>query len=221
MNQTPPSVWLAGASGLIGHSLLQILDQQSVQVHALVRRTLDLPAGPRLHQHLVDFGRSDLGAELPAPQAVYIALGTTIAQAGSQQAFRAVDLDAVLNVASCAKARGAMSCAVVSALGADAGSKVFYNRVKGEMEEALKGLNFARLVIVRPSLLVGDRAALGQRERPGERWGLRLTRPVLGLIPRRWRPVAAQQVAKAMVIALAQDGPALHVLESEELQDRR
>ena len=221
MNESPPSVWIAGASGLVGHSLVQMLSQQLVQVHALVRRRQDLPPGQQLHQHLVDFGRADLGADLPAPQAVYIALGTTIAQAGSQQAFRAVDLDAVVHVARAAKLHGARSCAVVSALGADAGSRVFYNRVKGEMEQALASLGFDLLVIVRPSLLVGDRAALGQRERPGERWGLRLTRPVLGLIPKRWRPVLAQQVARAMVNALAHDGPALQVIESDAIQDQR
>lgn len=221
MNQAPPSVWIAGASGLVGHALLQLLSRQAMQVHVLVRRRQDLPPDPRLHQHLVDFGRADLGADLPAPNALYIALGTTIAQAGSQQAFRAVDLDAVVTVARAARMRGAGSCAVVSALGADAGSRVFYNRVKGEMEQALAGLGFDRLVIVRPSLLVGDRAALGQRERPGERWGLRLTRPVLGLIPKRWRPVLAQQVAKAMIHALAHDGPALQVIESDAIQDQR
>jgi len=221
MNESPSSVWIAGASGLVGNALLQMLAQQAVQVHALVRRRQDLPPGPRLHQHLVDFGSADLGADLPAPQAVYIALGTTIDQAGSQQAFRAVDLDAVVQVALAARMRGAGYCAVVSALGADAGSRVFYNRVKGEMEQALAGLGFDRLVIVRPSLLVGDRAALGQRERPGERWGLRLTRPVLGLIPKRWRPVLAQQVASAMVNALAQHGPALQVIESDAIQDQR
>lgn len=221
MNQASPSVWIAGASGLVGHALVQLLSQQAVPVHALVRRRQDLPAGPQLQQHLVDFGRADLGTDLPAPQTVYIALGTTMAQAGSQQAFRAVDLDAVVQVARAAKSRGARSCAVVSALGADVGSRVFYNRVKGEMEQALAGLGFDHLVIVRPSLLLGDRTALGQRERPGERWGLRLTRPVLGLIPKRWRPVPAQQVARAMVNALAHDGPTLRVIESDAIQDQR
>ena len=84
-----------------------------------------------------------------------------MAQAGSAEAFRAVDFEAVLHVARAAKQAGASRCAVVSALGADANAKVFYNQVKGEMEQALIALQFERLVIARPSLLRGGRAALG------------------------------------------------------------
>lgn len=219
MNAACDGVWVAGASGLVGRALLEVLARQPVQVHALLRRPQALPGHPRLTQHLVDFGRADLGARLPAPQAVYIALGTTIAQAGSQEAFRAVDLDAVLTVARAARAQGASHCAVVSALGADPTSAVFYNRVKGEMEQGLAQLGFARLVVARPSLLVGDRAALGQPERAGERWAQRLSGPLLPLIPKRWRPITAARVAGALALALAQDGPRLSVLESARMQD--
>jgi len=212
-------VWVAGASGLVGQALLEVLARQPPQVHALLRRPQDLPPYPRLTQHRVDFARADLGTQLPAPTSVYIALGTTIAQAGSQEAFRSVDLDAVLTVARAARAQGASRCAVVSALGADPKSAVFYNRVKGEMEQALAQLGFARLVIARPSLLVGDRAALGQTERAGERWALRLSGPLRGLIPKRWRPIAAGQVASAMALAMEQAGPGLSVLESAPMQD--
>lgn len=219
MSSSNTSIWVAGASGLVGRALLDVLARQPVQVHALLRRPQDLPPYPRLTQHKVDFGRADLGAQLPAPTAIYIALGTTIAQAGSQEAFRAVDLNAVLTVARAARAKGASRCAVVSALGADPKSAVFYNRVKGEMEQALAQLGFARLVIARPSLLVGDRAALGQPERAGERWAQRLSGPLLPLIPKRWRPITAVRVAGAMALALAQDGPGISVLESARMQD--
>jgi uncharacterized protein YbjT (DUF2867 family) len=141
-----------------------------------------------------------------------------MAQAGSQQAFRAVDFDAVLNVARAARAAGARSCAGVSALGADAGSKVFYNRVKGEAEQALRALGFARLVLARPSLLSGDRATLGQPGRRGESWALRLSLPLSPLIPARWRPIAAERVARAMRLAIAQDTGAVCVLESAQMQ---
>jgi len=217
MSHITQTVWLAGASGLVGRSLLAQLLQQPVDLHLLLRRPLtDLPASPRLHAQLVDFGRLPVDA-LPAPKAVFIALGTTIKQAGSQAAFRAVDFDAVLAVARAARAAGASRCAVVSALGADAASKVFYNRVKGEMEQALAALGFERLVIARPSLLLGDRAALGQARRAGEFWAERLSRPLLPLIPLRWRPIPAERVARALALALAQAGPALTVLESGHL----
>lgn len=212
-------VWIAGASGLVGRELLALLLERGLDVHALLRRAVpDLARDAHLHLHEVDFARLTLDA-LPAPQAVYIALGTTIAVAGSQEAFRAVDHDAVLAVARAAKAAGARRCAVVSALGADAKSSVFYSRVKGETELALGGIGFEQLVIARPSLLVGERAALGQPTRAGEVWGERLTRPIRALIPARWRPIPAERVARAMVAALDEaEGPKLRVLESDTLQ---
>lgn len=222
MSRTPSIVWLAGATGLVGRALTkQLLAQHELQLHLLLRRAAPptLPASPRLHAHTVDVGRPNLlGAGLPAPDQVFISLGSTMAQAGSQQAFRAVDFDAVLNVARTAKAAGARSCAVVSALGADAQSKVFYNHVKGEAEQALRALGFERLVLARPSLLSGDRAALGQAARPGESWVLRLSQPLAPLIPARWRPIAADRVARAMCLAIAQDNGPLCVLESAQMQ---
>ena len=212
-------VWIAGATGLVGRALLAELLERELDVHALLRRAVpDLPRSAHLHLHEIDSARLKLDA-LPAPQAVYIALGTTIAVAGSQQAFRAVDHDAVLAVAQAAKSAGAQRCAVVSALGADARSAVFYNRVKGETEQALGRIGFERLVIARPSLLVGERAALGQPTRAGEVWGERLTRPIRGLIPARWRPIPAERVARAMATALDEtEGAKLQVLESDALQ---
>ncbi len=212
-------VWIAGASGLVGRELLKLLLDRELDVHALLRRPVpDLSRSEHLHQHTVDFANLDT-SRLPAPQAVYIALGTTIAVAGSQEAFKAVDLDAVVNTAKAAREAGARRCAVVSALGASASSSVFYNRVKGEMEQALRKIGFEHLVIARPSLLIGERAALGQPVRRGEVWGERLTRPLRALIPARLRPIEATRVARALDDALLQDdAPAVQVLESDALQ---
>ncbi len=209
---------LAGATGLIGQQLLtQALAQPRLQaLHALARR---LPApstnDPRLHWMQVDL--QALPA-LPAANLALCALGTTIKTAGSQAAFRAVDFDAVLAFARAAQAAGVGRFGVVSALGADAGSKVFYNRVKGEMEDALHGLGFDTLVIARPSLLVGDRAALGQPVRVGERLGLLLSRPLAPLIPAAWRPIAADVVARALWRTLLAGQPGRQILESATLQ---
>ncbi len=218
-----PAVLLAGATGLVGRALLTELTgaPNAAPVQALVRRVPDDAArfagvGDRLHWLVVDYAALPA---LPPARSAYCALGTTIRAAGSQAAFRAVDHDAVLAFARAARAAGARRLAVVSALGADAASAVFYNRVKGEVEDALRGLGFERLVIARPSLLVGDRRALGQPPRSGERLAIAVTAPLAGLIPKAWRPIGAPVVAKAMRVALAQPGPAVEVLESGQLQE--
>ena len=211
----PALTWVAGGSGLVGRELL--LQLADTPVLALVRRPLDgLPASPLRQQAVVDL--CALPEALPPPQRLFIALGSTLAQAGSQAAFRRVDFDTVVAVARQARARGATHCGVVSALGADPRSRVFYNRVKGEAEAALQELGFERLVIARPSLLDGQREALGQPVRPGEAWSLRLARPLAPLISKAWRPIAADRVARALRLALAQGGPAVQVLESASLQ---
>lgn len=199
--------WIAGATGLVGRALLAELPDAI----ALARR-------PHAGATVVDYARPESFATLPAPKRLFIALGTTIAQAGSEAAFRAVDFDTVLAVARAAKTAGATRCAVVSALGADPRSRVFYNRVKGEAEQALIALDFERLVIARPSLLDGHREALGQPRRAGEAWTLRLVRPVAGLVPKAWRPITAERVARAMRLALDQPGPAVQLLESGDMQ---
>lgn len=192
------SVLVAGGTGLVGRELLQLLlaDPSVPEVHALGRRELPLRAA-RLVQHRVDFAAAL--PPLPRVDEAYIALGTTIKVAGSQAAFRAVDFDAVVAVARAARAAGAARLGVVSAMGADAGSRVFYNRVKGEMEEAVGTLGFETLVIARPSLLVGDREALGQPLRAGEEIGLKVSRWLAPLIPANLRPIAAAAVARALV----------------------
>lgn len=208
----PGTALLAGGSGLVGRELAALWPGPGT-LHLLLRRAL--PAGPHQQAHLVDF--SALPALPPAHEA-YCCLGTTLKVAGSPQAFVAVDLHAVLAFARAAKDAGVQRLAVVSALGADPASRQLYNRTKGQMEQALRELGFARLVIARPSLLTGARAALGQPPRRAEALALALTRPLIPLIPRAWRPIAARTVAHALLRALAQDGPAVQVLESAELQ---
>ena len=164
------TVALAGATGLVGRSILEgLLADASVQsVHVLGRRNPRV-AHARITGHILDFAALP---PLPPVDEVYLALGTTIKVAGSQAAFRAVDFDANLAVARAALAAGARRCGLVSAMGANAKSRVFYNRVKGELEEALAQLTFEGLVIARPSLLLGDCTAPGTViEGPNERSG--------------------------------------------------
>jgi uncharacterized protein YbjT (DUF2867 family) len=136
---------------------------------------------------------------LPAADEVYLALGTTIKVAGSQEAFRAVDYDANLSVAKAALAAGVKRVGLVSAMGADSHSGIFYSRVKGELEDALAAMPFAGLVIARPSMLVGNREELGQPVRRGE-----VVASVVGkiggfLIPANYKPIDASAVARALL----------------------
>lgn len=221
---TPPvRVMVAGATGLVGRAVLQHLagDARLGRVTALLRQAAQaaaLPAG--VQASVVDFNTLGQAGQpgLPPTDWALCCLGTTIKVAGSQAAFRAVDFDAVLAFARAAKVAGANRLGVVSALGADARSAVFYNRVKGEMEQALRALGLPQLVIARPSLLLGDRSALDQAPRLVETLA-QAWMPAIGwLIPRPLRPISADAVAAALVSALADDKPGVQVMESAALQ---
>ena len=195
----PPArrVLLAGATGLVGREILHglLADDSVAAVHALARRALDVQH-PKLAVHVVDFAALPA---LPRLDEAYLALGTTIKVAGSQSAFRAVDFEANLAVARAALAAGARRAGLVSAMGADARSSLFYNRVKGELERALQQLRFEALVIARPSLLLGDRASLGQPVRRGEQLGERASRWIGPLLPANLKPIRAADVARALL----------------------
>lgn len=212
---------LAGATGLVGSHVLALLRRSPAyaEVHVLARRPLPAalrgPAdeGARLVEHPVDFGALARQPGFPSVDDVYCCLGTTLRAAGSRQAFRQVDFDAVVAVARLAKRHGASRLAFVSALGADPGSRVFYSRVKGEAEAALAQLGYASTTLLRPSLLDGERT----ESRPGERLALALARPVRSLIPARWRPVPADAVARRMVESVLRGEPGLRVVESDRI----
>lgn len=209
-------VLLAGATGLVGRELNALLgaDPGVREVVALVRRPLpDAARHPRLRDAVVDFealAALEARADLFAVDQVVCALGTTIKQAGSQEAFRRVDFEYPLRIATLALAHGARHFLLVSALGADAGSRVFYNRVKGELEDAVRALGFRGVTIARPSLLEGDRADV--------RAGEVLASKLAFLIPGRWKPVHARQVARAVVQAAARDAKGVHIMENQELR---
>jgi uncharacterized protein YbjT (DUF2867 family) len=208
---------LLGASGLVGGHCLRLLLQERTyaRVHVLTRRALGRPH-PRLVEHLVDFERLDRDADLVRGDDVFCCLGTTIARAGSEPAFRRVDHDYPLQAARLARKNGAQHFLLVSALGASADSRVFYNRVKGETEEDLRALDYAGLVILRPSLLMGERA----ERRRAEEWGKRLM-PVIGPLfigpLRKYRAIDGEVVARAMIRAAVRDPRGVTVMESDEI----
>ena len=209
----PRRVLLAGATGLVGSQCLDLLleDATVASVTALVRRPLaGAEVRARLRAEVVDFDALGARADLFAVDQVVCALGTTIGKAGSQAAFRRVDFDAPLQIARLALAGGARHFLLVSALGADARSRIFYNRVKGELEEAVLALGFRSVTFARPSLLLGDR---GER-----RFGEEIGRRVEFLFPAKYRGVHAQQVAAALVKAARDDAPGSRVIENAELR---
>jgi len=209
-------VLLAGATGLVGQEILAALlaDKTVKAVHCVGRRS---PAvkHPRLNTHVVDFSAMPTFAQLDE---CFIALGTTIKAAGSQAAFRAIDLDAVVTIAQAALSSGASTLGVVSAMGANAQSRVFYNRIKGEMELSLIRMGFKSLVIARPSLLDGDRASLHQPDRPSERLGLLSARALRPLLPVNYRAILAKDVAHALIRAVKVAKPGVATLLSGEMQ---
>jgi len=215
-----PTVLLAGATGLVGRALLVRLLAAERRQRVIVVARKPLPAtsarDPRLTVRVGEM--ATLAGESGTLDDAYIALGTTIKVAGSEAAFRAVDFDLVVAVARRARAAGARRLAVVSALGADRRSRIFYNCVKGEMEEAVTGLGYESVVLARPSLLIGDRESLGQPTRAGEVWAARLLGPLLPIVPASVRPIAATVVAAATVDALDHAEPGTRVLSSADLQ---
>jgi uncharacterized protein YbjT (DUF2867 family) len=211
---------IAGASGLVGRHLLDLLlaAPEYDRVISLGRRQLEL-AHPKLEQLVVDFALLDQALAAMNCDDVYCCLGTTIRQAGSRENFRAVDHAAVLALGWAAQRRGARRFFLVSALGADPHSRVFYNRVKGETEEALLVLDFDTLALFRPSLLLGRRAQprLGERVMAAVLW---LADPLLLGRLRPYRAIQATTVARAMIRCSFGEGPrGLLIYPSDEIED--
>ena len=210
---------IVGATGLVGGFCLKSLldDDNYSEVIALVRKPL-LKTHRKLKAVITTF--EHLEPELPNIHAddVYCCLGTTIKKAGSQEAFRKVDYTLVVTVAGLMKKHGAEQFLVISAMGANKDSKVFYNRVKGEMEAALQELGYPCLRIFRPSLLLGPR----EEFRLGEKIAVMLTpllEPFLLGSLKKYKPVEAVKVAQFMV-KVAREKPivGVHVYESDVIE---
>ncbi len=199
MSEEAKIVLLAGASGLTGTRTLDaLLDAPDVaRVLAVSRRPLGREH-PRLANRIVQFAKMETQLKGISCDAALCCLGTTIRQAGSQQAFRAVDIDCVLNFARAAQAANARRFVVISAVGADSGSKNFYMRTKGEMEEQLEALRFESLDILQPSMLLGWRKEM----RPLELLACAFMPLVNPLLPGKYvsyRGVPATTIGKAML----------------------
>lgn len=190
---------LAGASGFVGNLALDVLLESSdiSRVFAVTRRPLGREH-PRLANRIVQFDQIEAQLKGLTCHFALCCLGTTIRQAGSEQAFRKVDVDSVLAFARAAKAAQAQRFVVISSAGADPGSKNFYLRTKGEMEQAVMGVGFPSLDILQPSILLGWRGEVRPLELAASAL-MPLVNPFLTGKREPFRGIPARTVAAAMV----------------------
>lgn len=191
---------------------LLLREAECRRVVALARRPLPNVDPARLQCVVVDFEHLDRAADHFAVDAIICALGTTMRQAGSRERFRRVDFDYPLEAARVGRTREVAHYLLVSALGADSRSRVFYNRVKGELEEALASQGYPSLTIVRPSLLLGARREF--------RIGEAIAKRLAFLAPAGIRPVSARAVAAALVALAMHPAPGRTVLESADIRSQ-
>jgi len=211
------SIALFGATGLVGRECLRLLldDGGFSRVVIFTRRPISVKSNgaadrPALETHVLDFEQIERHAKDFAVDQIVCALGTTIRKAGSRQEFRKVDFDYPLAIARTALAQDARHFLLVSALGANAGSRLFYNRVKGELEAAILALPFRSHTIVRPSLLLGKRAEF--------RLGEKIAEWLAFLMPEKYKPVSAAAVAGALVASAREDRAGKRIIESAEIR---
>ncbi len=213
---TNKTALVIGASGLVGEATVkQLLQSQHYsKVIALTRKPLAIN-NSKFENPVVNFDKPEQYNKIKADD-VYCAMGTTITKAGSQAAFKKVDYDIPMQVANWALQNGATQFILVSSLGADAKSAVFYSRTKGELEESLKALNYKSLLVFRPSILLGDR----KEKRTGEAIGRFVAEKLSFLFAGplgKYKGTPAALLAEAM-IKLANDGKTgLRIIENDEI----
>jgi uncharacterized protein YbjT (DUF2867 family) len=205
---------VAGASGLVGSALVSqlLLSSQYSQVVILVRNRINLEH-PKLIQLVIDFDQmEDLTVNFKVDDA-FCTLGTTISKAGSKAAFIKVDHDYVCSFAKKVHELGATGFYIVSSMGANPSSSIFYNKVKGTTEEDLKKIGIHRLVILRPSLLLGPRT----EKRAGEKFASWIMQALDFMIPLKYKAIHVNKVAGKMIEVASQEEQGIFILESDKL----
>lgn len=200
-----------GGSGLVGSHVIELLLADSrYLVSALVRKPLAIQ-----HERLIiiPFNFDNPDKRLVTADEIFCCLGTTIKTAGSKASFYKVDYEYVLEIAQIAKSNGAKKIALISSMGANKNSFIYYNMVKGGIEAALTNLDFESLFILRPSLLLGRRLEF----RLGETAGKLLMNVFSFAIPKKYKAIQARQVAKAMIAKMNTDDTGVHIFESDQI----
>jgi uncharacterized protein YbjT (DUF2867 family) len=206
-----------GATGLVGRHLVKLLldDGRYEKITVFVRRSPGIEH-PKLRPHIVDFDTPEAWEELVTGDDLFSCLGTTIKKAGSQEAQYRVDYAYQYRTAKTAAVNGVTTYVLVSSSGANAHSRIFYSRIKGELDRDVKGLPFKTVCILKPSVLMGER----EEKRTGESLGVFLGKVLIPLVPtlRKYRPIPAETVAKAMIKAANDpDHRAISEYELEEI----
>jgi len=216
--QTQRTALIAGATGLIGSACLDELLRNPLykKVIAIVRRKTGVQHN-KLEEIVVDFAQLSSANTGPVDD-LFCCLGSTIKKAGSQEKFREIDYSYPLELARLAQQRGAQRMMLVSAVGADANSKVFYNRVKGELERDLQTLSLPELHIFQPSLLLGNRSEFRLGERVAE-VVMKILQPFFRGAYAKYRAVKGETVARAMVSAALHPQRGVFVHEYTAIQE--
>lgn len=212
MNKT---VNVIGATGLVGKELVRILlDKPNVNmVRVFARRPTGLK-NPKVEEHIVNFDDEETWKPYLTGDVLYSTLGTTLKQAGSKNAQYKVDYTYQFQFAKAAAENGIPSFVLVSSAGANAKSSIFYSRMKGELDEAVQKLPFSNCVILKPSILAGDR----EIKRTAEEIGNKIMKFVTRFILRKYRPIEGKTVARAMIISsLYPKKPGVIIAELDEI----
>lgn len=206
-----------GATGLVGNLLLEELIESGkyslVKIFVRQATGIDLPG---VEETVTDFSDDIALKETVRGNDVFICLGTTIRKAGSVANMEKIDRDLPVKLARTARSNGADRIAVVSSIGAAASSRNYYLRIKGEMEQAVIDTGYARTVIARPSMLLGDRKEWRTGEMVGKVF-MKTVNPLLTGGMRKFRAIHGLDVARAMIILINGD-PGTVIAESDELQ---
>jgi len=211
-----PDVLVAGATGLIGSEFLQLIrnSENYPEVIAVARRAIpSVNNTANITQRIIDFDKLEDYIDALAATTTVCALGTTIKKAGSQEKFREVDYLLPLKIAKIVLENGGENFVLVSAVGADPDSKVFYNRVKGELEADIRKLPFKSIHILRPSLLLGER----EEFRAAEALGQMFLKPIRKIFPLKYRPIYAMEVAQKILEILSLKNEGIKIYEGAEL----
>lgn len=203
-----------GATGLVGKQLVnQLLEHENFEkVRIFVRRDTGIQH-PKLEQQVVDLAKEETWAKNLTGDALFSALGTTLKQAGSKEKQYEVDYSFNLNFAQKAKENGIENYVLVSSIGANSKSNIFYTRIKGELDDAVAKLGFKNLVILRPSSLTGDR----EKTRWIEKMSIPVVRFVTQFVFKKYRPISGETVAQAMINAALKPDPEKTVWEADEV----
>jgi uncharacterized protein YbjT (DUF2867 family) len=207
---------IIGATGQVGQEMLRMALHHPEISRVVAPSRRPLPSHVKLENPVVNFDDLPEDPHWWKADFTLCALGTTLRQAKSRAGFYRVDHDYVLAVAELTHRAGTPAFGLVSSLGANPLSLVFYLRVKGEVERDLAALGFSSLTIARPSLLIGGPRS---KARPLEAIGLFLGAHLAALLPRRYRAVSTRNVAGALLVAALQAPAGIHFVESEQLSD--